>query len=366
MNGVWIRGVWERKGFSARLFRLLLSPVSCFYRFVVQVRNALYSRGWIRVHALPKAVVSIGNLTVGGTGKTPSCLWLAQELTKRGFKVAILSRGYRRRDFRSFILQAQGDVGASAETDLDVSAAGDEPLMMARLYGQTVGVGKNRHRTAHDLLSEQDIDVFLLDDGYQHRQLKRDVDLLLLGIDWQGWMLPAGPFREPISSLRRADYFLVTGAEESWKALIPTDGAKRCFTGSLTSVALVGFGPNRWKEYPLSLLYRSKILTVTGIADPKGFYRMIQDWEADIIETVEFPDHHSYAARDWQRINRLSRHVDLIVTTEKDLLKLMRFPFAKDKLLALRVAMTVEKGDVLVEAVVERIRKKAANASPVE
>jgi len=238
--------------------------------------------------------------------------------------------------------------------------------MMARLYGQTVGVGKNRHRTARDLLSEQDIDVFLLDDGYQHRQLKRDVDLLLLGIDWQGWMLPAGPFREPISSLRRADYFLVTGAEESWKALIPTDGAKRCFTGSLTSVALVGFGPNRWKEYPLSLLYRSKILTVTGIADPKGFYRMIQDWEADIIETVEFPDHHSYAARDWQRINRLSRHVDLIVTTEKDLLKLMRFPFAKDKLLALRVAMTVEKGDVLVEAVVERIRKKAANASPVE
>ena len=93
---------------------------------------------------------------------------------------------------------------------------------------------------------------------------------------------------------------------------------------------------------------------------------MIQDWEADIIETVEFPDHHSYAARDWQQINRLSRHVDLIVTTEKDLLKLMRFPFAKDKLLALRVAMTVEKGDVLVEAVVERIRKKAANASPVE
>src|SRR5213593_3935172 len=124
MNGVWMRGVWERKGFSARLFRLLLSPVSCFYRFVVQVRNALYSRGWIRVHALPKAVVSIGNLTVGGTGKTPSCLWLAQELTKRGFKVAILSRGYGRKDSRPVLLE--GDKRESAEVALDPSRAGDE------------------------------------------------------------------------------------------------------------------------------------------------------------------------------------------------------------------------------------------------
>src|SRR5947199_10414733 len=106
MNGVWIRGVWERKGFSARLFWLLLSPVSCFYLFVVHVRNALYSRGWIRVHALPKAVVSIGNLTVVGTGKTSSCLWLAQDVTMRCFKVAFLSRGYLRRDIRSFCLQS--------------------------------------------------------------------------------------------------------------------------------------------------------------------------------------------------------------------------------------------------------------------
>src|SRR5438046_10326724 len=111
MNGVWIRGVWERKGFSARLFWLLLSPVSCFYLFVVQVRNALYSRGWIRVHALPKAVVSIGNLTVGGTGKTPSCLWLAAELTKRGFEVPILCRGHLRNDLAAFRVTCGSDAG---------------------------------------------------------------------------------------------------------------------------------------------------------------------------------------------------------------------------------------------------------------
>src|SRR5207253_10731535 len=109
-----------------------------------------------------------------------------------------------------------------------------------------------------------------------------------------------------------------------------------------------------------------KILTVTGVADPTGLYRLIHEWEGEIVETLEFPDHHSYTARDWQQINRAGRLVDLIVTTEKDILKLVRFPFAKDKLMALRVAMSVEKGDVLVEAVAERIRKKAANASPVE
>jgi tetraacyldisaccharide 4'-kinase len=98
-------------------------------------------------------------------------------------------------------------------------------------------------------------------------------------------------------------------------------------------------------------------LAVTGIADPRGFYRMIHDWEGQIVETLEFPDHHSYSARDWQQMNRLSRHVDLVVTTEKDILKLVRFPFAKGKLLALRVEMAVEKSEILVNAVVERIRK---------
>jgi tetraacyldisaccharide 4'-kinase len=212
------------------------------------------------------------------------------------------------------------------------------------------------------LLSKQNVDVFLLDDGYQHRQLKRDADVLLLGSDERGWVLPAGPFRESRNSLRRADYLLVTGAEEGWKSLIPSD---RCFTGSLTSVALVSYGSNR-AEYPLSLLYRSKILAVSGIADPRGFYRMIHDWEGEIVHTLEFPDHHSYSARDWQQINRLSRHVDLIVTTEKDIVKLMRFPFAKDKLLALRVAMRVEKGDMLINAVIERIRKRLERASAAQ
>ena len=357
MNGVWIRGVWERQSIGAKLIWLLFLPASWFYLFLVNVRNALYSLGWLPIHALPRPVISIGNLTVGGTGKTPSCLWLAHELTDRGFKVAILTRGYRRKESAPVVLRAQGDASASLAMHPNVVAAGDEPLMMAHLHGQVVGVGKNRYQAAQNLLAKQDCDVFLLDDGYQHRKLKRDVDLLLLGTDWQGRVLPAGPFRESRKSLRRADYFLVTGVEEKWRSLMPVDAGERCFVGSLRSVSLVGLAYDAWKEYPLSVLCQSKILAVTGIADPSGFYRMIHDWEGQIVETLEFPDHHSYSARDWQQMNRLSRHVDLVVTTEKDILKLVRFPFAKGKLLALRVEMAVEKSEILVNAVVERIRK---------
>jgi tetraacyldisaccharide 4'-kinase len=117
------------------------------------------------------------------------------------------------------------------------------------------------------------------------------------------------------------------------------------------------------KEFPLTLLYRSKILTVTGIADPRGFYRLIHDWEGEIVETLEFPDHHCYTARDWQQINRMGRLVDLIITTEKDILKLARFPFAKDKLLALRVAMIVENGPALVGAIIEKIEQARSRTS---
>jgi tetraacyldisaccharide 4'-kinase len=95
MIGLWIRSVWERKGISGKLLWLVLVPISWIYRLAVQFRNLLYSRGWLRVQALDRPVISIGNLTVGGTGKTPGCLWLAQELAKHGLKVAILSRGYK-------------------------------------------------------------------------------------------------------------------------------------------------------------------------------------------------------------------------------------------------------------------------------
>src|SRR6266404_7030224 len=355
------REVWGRKGFRGGLSWFLLLPISLLYMILVQLRNALFSLGCMKSVRLPKPVISVGNLTVGGTGKTPTCLWIAQELKERGLSVGILSRGYHRQATEAVVLLPQS-ADFSTERDAGMSKAGDEPSMMAALYGQTVGIGADRSAAAAEVLRNTDVDVFILDDGFQHRRVKRNVDLLLLGSDSCGWTLPAGPFREARRNHRRADFLLVTAANEEWSLILPRNRGNVTFVGSLRPVSLLSLGSGRRKEFPLTLLYRSKILTVSGVADPTGLYRLIHEWEGEIVETLEFPDHHSYTARDWQQINRVGRLVDLIVTTEKDILKLVRFPFAKDKLLALRVAMTVENGSGLVQSIVARINQARSGA----
>ncbi len=355
MSGLSIRAVWERKGIGNKVLWFSLLPVSIIYAAVVQLRNLFFAYGLLKPVRLSRSVVSVGNLTVGGTGKTPTCLWLARELTMRGLKVAILSRGYRGKAKRPLVLGPANPVTAGTDLKPALDHAGDEPAMMAMIYHQTVGVSPNRIEAAKELLRHHDVDVFLLDDGFQHRWVKRDVDLLLLGQDSSGYVLPAGPFREPRQNLWRADFLLRTGDDGTWLSAMGEEEAAKSFAASLRPVALVGFSNLGAKEFPLTLLYRSKILTVTGIADPRVFYRLIHEWEGEIVETLEFPDHHRYTARDWQEISRLARLVDLIITSEKDILKLLPFPFAKDKLLALRVAMEVDNGTALVDAIMKKI-----------
>jgi tetraacyldisaccharide 4'-kinase len=357
MKSSGIQRIWQRRGVSGKLLWLLLLPASLAYRFAVAFRNCSYRWKLARVRALDCPVISIGNLTVGGTGKTPATLWLAQRLAERGFIVGILSRGYKRKASGAIILSGDSGMSPASIDGSEVLAAGDEPVMMARLYGLTVSVAKDRYRAGLELLAQKPIDVFILDDGFQHRKLKRDFDLVLLGEEVPGWVLPCGPFREPKRSLKRADCFLITGASERWQGLLQADGACRCFQGTLQPQGLIGFEFDRWKEYPLTLLYRSKILAVAGIARPAKFFETIHEWDGDIVEAMEFPDHHEYSAADWQQINRIARNVDLIVTTEKDILKLIRFPFARGKLLALRVSMAVAREQDLLDALIGRIRQ---------
>lgn len=356
-SALWARKVWAREGLSGSVQWAAVAPFSIAYGVGVRARNLGYRLGWMKVRRLPRPVVSVGNLSVGGTGKTPTTIWLARELGKLGLKIAILSRGYKG-DAKDIVLLSPPPEFSPSTGDAQDLLAGDEAVMMARLFGQRVGVGRNRYDAGDRVLGEADVDVFILDDGFQHRELARDVDLVLLGADSNGWMLPAGAFREPRAALKRADYCLVTGARERWVKLLRNRSPETVFYGALEPHALLAFEGGRLKEFPLTLIDRSKVLVVSAIADPAPFYRMIHDWEAEIVDTLEFPDHHNYSARDWQRITRASHSVDMVLTTEKDLVKLARFPFAREKLMALRVEMAVENGGALIAAVEKVIRDK--------
>jgi len=352
-GGSLARRVWERRGPLGWFLWLLVLPLSLFYSSVIRIRNLLYSTGWRPSRGLPCAVVSVGNLTVGGTGKTPTTLWLAAELSQQGYRVAILSRGYKGTGSSPRILEP-GFVQAE-----DSLSAGDEPVIMAQIYGQRVGVGKKRYDAANLVLRHTPIDVFLLDDGFQHRLLKRDLDLLLLGQEWSGWVIPAGPFREPRSALSRAHLYLITGSREKWEAILARRGEpSETFCGCLEPKSLLTQEEDGWRELPLAEICRVKVIAVSAIANPESFYCMIQEWGGDIVEAMEFPDHHRYSIKDWQEISRASRHGERIITTEKDMVKLIQFPFAKGSIFALRVKMVVERGDALIRAVERAIHAK--------
>lgn len=358
----WVAAKIWGDGLTGRIARGLLLPCSALYGVGVRLRNLFYTTRWIEARRLGPAVISIGNLTVGGTGKTPTTLWLAQALNSRGFKVAILSRGYRRsRNDPQWLTPLKGQrIVFSAEDN--PLAVGDEALMMSALYGQWVGVGADRYQVAHQWQGKPP-DVFLLDDGFQHRCLYRDLDMVLLGADYDGGVIPSGPFREPLRSLRRADLLLVTAARQQWARILPrTVTSPKVFHGSLQPASLLLREERGWEELPLTALSGSKVVAVCGVAKAEPFYRMIRDWEGQIVDTMEFPDHHRYTAEDWHGISRKARAAERVVTTEKDWVKLQRFPFARGMLCALRVRMEVEEADELLRVVERVIPRKGVAA----
>src|SRR5580704_15049791 len=202
------------------LARILLWPFSVLYGGYVRIRAWLYQNGWLKQQRLRGKVISVGNLTVGGTGKTPMVLWLAEKLLAEGKRVAILSRGYR------------GSGGTSDEIE----------LMKHRLQRRvTFGVGKDRFAEGHRIEQQEPVDIFLLDDGFQHLPLARDLDIVMLDGTHKlkdQWLLPSGVLREPISACRRADILVVTRKTER-PDIEASDAHKYCIFYAQTR--LLGF-----------------------------------------------------------------------------------------------------------------------------
>jgi len=310
--------------------RKLLLPLVPAYRLALLLRGLRLGSSLEPVRWLRWPVVSIGNLSIGGAGKTPLTIALAKALTNRGFPVDVLSRGYGRQSREPALVNR----GGSAEE------FGDEPLLIARETSGPVYVASQRYEAG--LLAEADapsaghagqpIAVHLLDDGFQHRQLARDVDILLVNRrDWQDSLLPAGNLREPLKAARRATVLAIPAKEPELEAELRAWG---------------------WKG-PIWRLYRAmEVPAVTGpvaafcgIARPAQFFEGLEAAGLNIAARMAFPDHHRYAVADLDRLTTTARAAGAtaLMTTEKDLVRLGKRLSAFPESLPLKTArLTVE------------------------
>ncbi|HQG32297.1 MAG TPA: tetraacyldisaccharide 4'-kinase [Deltaproteobacteria bacterium] len=290
--------------------------LSNLYRLITGMRNCLYDAGMLPVRRADVPVVSIGNIEVGGTGKTPFTIALARELSARGYRPVIVTRGYKGR--------LKGIV--HVRPDHDFRDVGDEALFMARTSGVPVVKSPDRFRGAMYARSGLKADLVLLDDGFQHRRCHRDLDIVLVSGDVsREALLPSGRLRESADSLRRADIIVYTkgsGGGGVTAELIP-------------SSLLDGPGGTR----DLSLLRGKRVLAVSGIARPDHFIRSLHELGAR-TEALTFRDHYAYTSRDIEKIKARAKDCDLIVTTEKDMVR-MKPAWLDAKWLALKVEMCV-------------------------
>jgi tetraacyldisaccharide 4'-kinase len=339
-----VRGtVWPRRGVAGRLGYLAMRPLSGLFGVGVGLRGLGYRVGVLRTRRAPIPVVSVGNLAVGGTGKTPVTLWLARALTARGLRVGILSRG-NDGAARGVAVVSRGEGPEVGPDDV-----GDEAVMLAKSFAGPVLTAARRIDGAV-AAATLGCALVVLDDGFQHRAIARSFDLVL--VDGQrGPLLPAGPLREPLAALRRADAVGLVDRGEGTVVAPPLAVDVPSYRMQLDAVALVESRERRWVERPIGQLVTQRVVAVTGVAQPDGFYALLRRCEAVLGEVFEYPDHHRYTREDWQQIGRAGHEADLIVTTEKDLVKLEAFPFATGKLVALRIAPQVERAEALIAAI---------------
>jgi len=285
------------------LLRRLLWPLSVLYGAGVRARVWLYANRWFKQKRLKATVISVGNLTVGGTGKTPMVIWLAEKFLADEKRVAILSRGYR------------GANGTSDEIE----------LMKFRLQGRvSFGVGKNRFAEGRRLESRQSIDVFLLDDGFQHLELARNLDILLMDASRPlagESLLPAGRLREPVAAMSRANLIIFTRAETA-SGTLEAIGKLHQYPVFAASTRLLGF--RRFGEES-TLLGASDIgagafFAFCGLGNPEAFFHDLGNWGLAVCGQAIFPDHHHYTQREILAVQHAGKRTGAkaFVTTEKD------------------------------------------------
>lgn len=308
-----------------------MNPLSAIFGAGVAIRNVLYDRGVFQVKKLARPVMSIGNISVGGSGKTPFVIALGQLLAGRGIAFDVLSRGYGRTSTRIAVVDPNGSP----------VQFGDEPLLIAQKLQAPVIVGADRYRAG--LMAEQKFSskLHLLDDGFQHRRLHRDFDIVLLPAEDQaGSLLPTGRLREPISALNRADAVVLNddqatdlGAKSIWHA-------------------------RRVIGLPAAA---GKTIAFSGIARPRQFIEGLKSSKLEIAGTITFRDHHRYDHRDIERLLTLKKqtNADSFITTEKDLINLGALSSQLSPLLTAQLRIELESPEQALMELLKAIERRS-------
>jgi tetraacyldisaccharide 4'-kinase len=286
-------------------FSVILMPLAGLYAIVIALRVAAYRTGLMRVHRLPVPVVIVGNITVGGTGKTPLVLWLCDFLHDRGFRPGIVSRGYG------------GKGGTSAvRPDDDPALSGDEPVLLAQRSRAPVWIGRDRTAAACALLlAHPECDVIVSDDGLQHLAMARDMEIAVVDARFglgNGWLLPAGPLRESASRLGRVDALVVNGnGEQPLPGIAPM---QMKLEGKVFANLL-----NPDFRISASGFAGKSVHALAGIGNPARFFEHLRNTGLSFVAHA-FPDHHDFMAADLEFSG-----AEAIVMTEKDAIKCRRF-----------------------------------------
>jgi tetraacyldisaccharide 4'-kinase len=317
---------WLRRG----LLAWLLLPVSLLFRTLAGLRRNLYRAGLLHSARLPVPVVIVGNIFVGGTGKTPFTIWLVEELRSAGMRPAVISRGY----------------GGRNEMTVEVTPAslpsqvGDEPALIALRAGCPVMVGRNRVAVAQALLAAHpEVNLIVSDDGLQHYALQRDVEIVLCDArgNGNGWMLPAGPLREPAS--RSRDFTVVNDAPAP-------PGAFRMQLAGERAERL----SDRTQTIALDAIEASRIVAAAGIGNPSRFFAMLRK-AGLVFEELPLPDHYDFADNPFEQVQ-----ADIILITEKDAVKCRQIETMKNDPRLWVVPVTARIDRALAERIVEKCR----------
>jgi tetraacyldisaccharide 4'-kinase len=365
----------KKPGFRASLLRVILRALSFIYLAIVQVRLYLYRNRILKEHQLGCLVISIGNLTVGGTGKTPVVEKFARALQGGGRRVAILSRGYKSIDKRRkkswlerLIDQNAPDpprvVSDGKNVLLDSATAGDEPYMLAsNLRGVAVVVDKDRVKAGLHAIKELDVDTLLLDDGLQYLHLKHRLDIVL--VDRQApfgneHLLPRGTLREPPRNIRRASYILITKCNGKSNDALIQQIRRFNRTAEIIECAhrpLYLQHVYRDERLPLDYLQDLYIASLCGIAAPESFESGLRRLGAKIELSRHFADHHRYTEKELRTFLErcVKRDVHAIITTEKDAVRLPKIDPLPVPIYYLRVEIEILTGHETWDHCVKRI-----------